>query len=208
MWAGRAMVGAMRADDSPGALPSGVEVAEVNRGTWADLERLFQARGGPKSCWCMVWRATPAESRHTDGASRQAALRSRVAAGVPVGLLAYLDGEPMAWCSVAPRPAYRRLGGPEDPDLDPSRVWSIVCFFVARGARGHGLMRHLLDSAIACARRQGAAVVGAYPVDPDSPSYRFMGFVPVFEAAGFTEVGRAGIRRHVMRLTMEPDPGR
>ena len=184
-----------------------MHVVEVDRGTWPDLERLFQARGGPKSCWCMVWRATPEESRHTDGASRKAALQGRVDAGVPVGLLAYLQGEPVGWCSVAPRPAYRRLGGPDDPALDPSRVWSIVCFFVPRSARGHGIMTHLLESAISCARRHGAAVVEAYPVDPDSPSYRFMGFVPAFEAHGFTEVGRAGTRRHVMRLTIEPDPG-
>ena len=197
----------MQADDSPGQPPSGIEVAEVDRGTWPDLERLFQARGGPKACWCMVWRATPEESRHTDGASRKAALQRRVDAGVPVGLLAYHQGEPVGWCSVAPRPAYRRLGGPDDPALDASRVWSIVCFFVPRSARGHGIMTHLLESAISCARRHGAAVVEAYPVDPDSPSYRFMGFVPAFEAHGFTEVGRAGTRRHIMRLTIEPDPG-
>jgi hypothetical protein len=50
-----------------------------------------------------------------------------------------------------------------------------------------------------------AAVNGveAYPVDEAAPSYRFMGFVPVFAAAGFTEVGRAGTRRHVMRLNLE-----
>jgi hypothetical protein len=52
------------------------------------------------------------------------------------------------------------------------------------------------------ARRRGATVVEAYPVDPDSPSYRFMGFVSTFEAAGFREVGRAGARRHVMRLRL------
>jgi hypothetical protein len=42
----------------------------------------------------------------------------------------------------------------------------------------------------------------AYPVDADSPSYRFMGFVPVFAEAGFAEVGREGKRRHVMRLKL------
>ena len=47
----------------------------------------------------------------------------------------------------------------------------------------------------------GATVLEAYPVDPDSPSYRFMGFVPSFAEAGFVETGRAGERRHVMQLT-------
>jgi hypothetical protein len=45
-------------------------------------------------------------------------------------------------------------------------------------------------------------VVEAYPVDADSPSYRFMGFVAPFEKAGFREVGRAGTRRHVMRRSL------
>ena len=48
----------------------------------------------------------------------------------------------------------------------------------------------------------GAAVVEAYPVEPDSSSYRFMGLVGTFEAIGFIPVGRAGTRRHVMRLAL------
>ena len=57
----------------------------------------------------------------------------------------------------------------------------------------------LVDAAIAHAKAQGAAVVEAYPVDADSPSYRFMGFRPMFEAAGFSAVGAVGSRRTVMR---------
>jgi hypothetical protein len=63
-------------------------------------------------------------------------------------------------------------------------------------------MRRLIAAAVDYARQNGATVVEAYPVDPDAPSYRFMGFVPVFAEAGFVEVGRAGYRRHVMRLAL------
>ena len=42
------------------ACPSS-RIPEVDRDNWDDLARLFDARGGPKSCYCMVWRATPAE---------------------------------------------------------------------------------------------------------------------------------------------------
>ena len=35
---------------------------EVDAGRWPDFERLFESRGGPKACWCMVWRATPVEA--------------------------------------------------------------------------------------------------------------------------------------------------
>jgi GNAT superfamily N-acetyltransferase len=164
---------------------------------WPDFERLFESRGGPKSCWCMVWRQTLEEARHTDGASRKAAMAARVAAGIPVGLLGYLDGAPVAWCSVAPRSTYRRLvsdGGSDDG------IWSLACLFVVRRLRGMGLAPVIIQAAVSHARAQGASIVEAYPVDADSPSYRFMGFVPVFERAGFQEVGREGIRRHVMRL--------
>ena len=43
----------------------------------------------------------------------------------------------------------------------------------------------MLRAAIDYARKRGATALEAYPVDPDSPSYRFMGFVPAFERLGF-----------------------
>jgi GNAT superfamily N-acetyltransferase len=173
---------------------------EVDRSRWDDLKRLFESRGGPKSCWCMVWRATPQESRKTDGKSRKIALQRRIQEGVAVGILGYLDGEPVTWCSIAPRPTYRDLGGEIDSAEKPENIWSLVCFFITRRLRGQGMMERLIQAAIEHARKHGATVVEAYPVEQDSPSYRFMGFVPSFEAAGFREIGRAGIRRHVMRL--------
>jgi GNAT superfamily N-acetyltransferase len=131
------------------------------------------------------------------------ALRERVSAGTPIGILGYDQDTdaPVAWCSVAPRSTYRVLGGLDDPG-DADGVWSIVCFFVKRDHRGKGVTDRLLDAAIEYARSRRAKIIEAYPVDPDSPSYRFMGFVSVFERAGFKKVGTAGARRHVMRLTV------
>ena len=48
----------------------------------------------------------------------------------------------------------------------------------------------------------GARTLEAYPVAPDSPSYRFLGVVPLFREAGFAGAGRAGARRHVMRQAL------
>ena len=179
-----------------------LEFREVDRACWDDLAALFEARGGPKSCWCMVWRQTPAEARQRDGKSRRAALRSRVMRGVPIGLLGYRDGVPVAWCSIAPRATYRSLGGIDDHADDASAVWSLVCFFIKREFRGQGAADQLLRAAVAHARGRGAKIVEAYPVDPGSPSYRFMGFAGLFERAGFEKVGTAGRRRHVMRLEL------
>ena len=179
-------------------------IRAVDKTVWPDLERLFESRGGPKGCWCMVWRATPEEARRADRSSRKEALRRRVLDEVPVGLLAYRDGEPVAWCSVAPRPTYRRLGGLVYKDVPESAVWSIVCFFVSRSIRGTGVFRELLAAAVDHAHRCGAIVIEAYPVDPESPSYRFKGFVSNFTAAGFEEVATAGARRHVMSRRFGP----
>jgi GNAT superfamily N-acetyltransferase len=178
---------------------------EVDKRTWRDFERLFESKGAPKYCWCMAWRATPEEVRDTARGSRKRAIKKRVAAGTPIGILGYLQDEPVAWCSIAPRSSYRELGGLGDSD-DP-KVWSIVCFFVKRDVRGQGLGPQLVAAAIQTARKHGAKVVEAYPVAPDSPSYRFMGFVPMFAAARFKEVGRAGSRRHVMRRAVRATRG-
>ena len=175
---------------------------EVDADRWSDLVRLFEARGGPKACWCMVWRRTPEGASPADGAARRAALGQRVTAGVPIGILGYADDEPVAWCSIAPRDSYRPLGGADEPEDTAGAVWSIVCFFVPRRLRGRGLMRALIQAAVTHAAPAGARAVEAYPVDADSPSYRFMGFVETFRAAGFEEVGRAGTRRHVMRYRL------
>ncbi len=174
--------------------------APVTKASWGDFEALFEAPGAPKYCWCMVWRRSATEAGHRDGTDRRRQMKARVERGVPVGLLAYIGDAPVGWVSIAPRDSYRNLGGPA---AEPGEtIWSLVCFYVSRPYRGQGLSNRLIAAAVDHARQNGASVVEAYPVDEDAPSYRFMGFVPVFAAAGFTETGRAGKRRHVMRLTL------
>jgi GNAT superfamily N-acetyltransferase len=114
-------------------------------------------------------------------------------------MLAYSNEEPVARCSIASRSTYRRLVSDTSSDED---IWSIACFFVVRRLRGMGITKQLIAAAVHHARAHGAAVVEAYPVEADSPSYHFMGFVPVFAEAGFTEVGREGKRRLVIRLKL------
>lgn len=126
-------------------------------------------------------------------------MQRNVRDGIPIGMLGYSDGAPVAWCSIAPRATYRNLGGLTGAGESPEAVWSLVCFFIRREFRGQGLTKRIIEAAVEHAAKHGAKVVEAYPVEPGSPSYRFMGYVPTFSAAGFHEVGRAGTRRHVMR---------
>jgi GNAT superfamily N-acetyltransferase len=182
-------------------MPGQLDIHPVTPARWHDFETLFASRGGPNYCWCMVWRRTPEELHdYPRGNLRKPLIEARIKGGETVGLLGYLEGEPVAWVSIAPRENYRELGGPE---AEPGeKIWSLVCMYVRRPLRGEGHSRALIDAAIAYAKKRGATSLEAYPVDPDSPSYRFMGFVPAFEKLGFTPLGMAGARRHVMRLAL------
>jgi predicted GNAT family acetyltransferase len=170
----------------------------VTRETRGEFEAFFNSPGAPKFCWCMVWRRSSAEAKKNDPANRKRQMMKRIADGTPVGLLAYHGKDAVGWVSIAPRDSYRNLGGPEAKAGEV--IWSIACFFVPRKLRGEGMVRDLIAGAVAYAKNEGATIVEAYPVPPDAPSYRFMGFIPVFEEAGFTDEGMAGVRRHVMRL--------
>ena len=172
----------------------------VTAATRADFVEVFAGPGGPKYCWCMAWRATRDELKDASNSAREQQMLGRIDSGVPVGLVGYLEGQPVAWVSIAPKHTYRPLGGPE-PEGDES-IWSLACMYMRRKLRGRGYSHALIEAAIKHARKQGATAIEAYPVDEDSPSYRFMGFIESFAAKGFTELGMAGTRRHVMRLTL------
>lgn len=149
----------------------------------------------------MAWRATPDEVKAAPrGGDRKPLMKARVMDVTTVGLVGYLDGEPVAWVSIAPRDTYRDLGGPEAETGD--KIWSLACMYLHKTLRGEGYGLELIKAARTYAKKRGGTVLEAYPVDPKSPSYRFMGFVPAFERLGFKAIGKAGSRRHVMRLAL------
>lgn len=171
-----------------------MKVIPVDRNNWEDFEKLFESKGAPSYCWCMAWRMNKEELKNNNSKSRKDYIKKRVDAKIPIGLLGYEENTPMAWCSIAPRDTYERLGGDETKD----NVWSLVCFFIKREFRDKGYLHELLEEAIKYARKNGAKYLEAYPVKPDSPSYRFMGFIHNFEKTGFKFIKNAGTRRHVM----------
>ncbi|MDN5200220.1 GNAT family N-acetyltransferase [Fulvivirgaceae bacterium BMA10] len=175
-----------------------LEFHPVDQARWKDFEQLFESKGGPHYCWCMVWRKSKKLESISDKSSKKAAIKDFTDNDIPIGILAYLDGEPIAWCSIAPRETHKKLSGDETKD----GVWSLTCFFIKRAHRNQGLTYKLLQEAIKFARMNGAKYVEAYPVAPDSPSYRFMGIKPTFEKAEFEFVKKVGSRRNVMILEL------
>ncbi len=172
--------------------------------TYPDFVQLFEGRGGPKFCWCMVNRPMEPQYGKTDNATKKHAISNYVSGGTPIGVLAYVDGEPVGWCSIAPMATYKNLRGAKyvsDGD-DIEDVWSIACFFIRTDHRRDGLTTPLIEAAIDYAKANGAKMVEAYPVDYDSPSYSYMGRIGTFERLGFEEAGMVGIRRHIMRFNV------
>ncbi len=171
---------------------------------WPDLERLFGARGACAGCWCMWFRQTRAEFERNKGSGNRAALLGLVENGPPPGILAYVGEEPVGWCALAPRADYPLLARSRIlAPVDDTPVWSIVCFFVARGHRRHGLTVELLRAATRYARERGARVVEGYPVEPKHAAtpdtYAYHGLASAFRRAGFTEVARRSATRPIMR---------
>jgi len=176
---------------------------------WDDLVALFGPRGACAGCWCQWARKPAAEYRRDSGDANRRSLRKRIANGEPVGLLAYLDGEPVGWCAVAPRAALPRLATSRVlAPVDERPVWSAPCFFVARTARGRGVTVALLRAAAAYAKQHGADTLEGYPVDPagarTAPTFAWWGLASAFAQAGFREVARRSPTRPIMRRALRP----
>ena len=171
-----------------------LQVEPVTAERWPDMVELFGPSGASSGCWCMWFRVPPKVYSANGNRGNRAAMKRRVAGDEVPGLLAYEDGKPVGWVSVAPRLDYERIAGPANrvPASDAA-VWSVVCFFIQPGRRGEGIGRALLAAAIDFARSRGAKVLEAYPVDRDRPISNgdaYTGVRSWYEKAGFREVGR------------------
>ena len=172
----------------------------VTRARLAELARFSEAHGKFRYCSCMRWRMRSTAYQSASKEDRVAALEGLVRRGKPVGVLAYADGEPVGWCSVAPRESYVALERYTAlPRIDDQPVWAVVCFFVDRGARRQGVTEGLLKAAVKYARAEGAKVIEGYPVEPRARLYTYMGSPETFRAAGFKDVTPEGQARRVMR---------
>jgi ribosomal protein S18 acetylase RimI-like enzyme len=177
---------------------------------WPDLEALFNAKGCAvaRGCWCMAYRrsgpSAPLPPGTTRGQANRAALKALVDAGRPPGLIGYLDKVPVGWVSIGPRKDYAKLKrSPVMKAVDDRPVWSIVCFVVPSKYRNRGVAQALLNGAIAYARKQGATLLEAYPVDRAGRSdddTMWFGSKSMYDRAEFKEVARRKPQRPVVRL--------
>jgi GNAT superfamily N-acetyltransferase len=176
-----------------------IERATADR--FDDAEHALTGGGDGRSCQCQWWMITNAEWQNTTKEQRERMLRDEVDAGPPPALIAYVDGEAAGWVRVGPRARQVRLGrtrafteSSREP-WDDDSVWTVSCFVVRKEHRGQGLNARLLEAAIDYARKSGARVIEAYPLDPNAGEKipvndLYHGVLSTFEDAGFREVAR------------------
>jgi hypothetical protein len=195
--------------------PAGWRVAVADEGRWDDVRTVLGSRADGARCWCQRYRMAPGESWARVGAE---ALESRLHAQVAdtdgpataVGIVGYLDDEPVGWCALAPRRDHDRLllrtrvpwEGRDEDRQDPG-VWAVTCFVTRVGHGRQGVATALAAAAVDVARRAGARAVEAYPMTTTAamPVELHPGTVAMFLAAGMREVRRSG-RRAVVRLDL------
>ena len=165
-----------------------------------DAQHALSGGGDGRGCQCQWWMMTNAEWNRTTQPEREDRLRTELEDGPPPALIAYVDGEAAGFVRVGPRTAHVRLSrtraiAPHSPEpWDDPAVWTVSCFVVRREHRNQGLNARLLAAAVDHARRGGARVIEAYPIDAGTGKHRsndlFRGVLSVFLAAGFREVAR------------------
>jgi GNAT superfamily N-acetyltransferase len=174
---------------------------------WDDFEQLFGPRGACGGCWCMWWRLRHKDFEAQKGEGNRKAMREIVASGRVPGILAYHDGSPVGWCSVAPRKEFPRLERSRIlKPVDDQEVWSIVCLFVAKRHRRMGVSTRLISAAVEYVRKHGGRLVEGYAVDPKKDkipdAFAFHGLASSFRNAGFKEVIRRSETRPIMRYEL------
>jgi GNAT superfamily N-acetyltransferase len=164
-------------------------------------------------CWCLSHRIGAEEIGELGGTGpdqREQAMRRLCEREHPPGVVTYLDGEPVGWCSIGPRSEIPRLAASKlIRPVDDVPVWSIICVIVRSGYRKSGVTAAMLEGAVEYARSKGAPAVEAHPVDPPGRmdlTMAFVGTKSMFERAGFEVVGVTdAVASKMPRLVMRRD---
>jgi hypothetical protein len=135
-------------------------------------------------------------------------MKRLIMSDVMPGILAFHEGTPMGWCSVAPREDFPVLDrSPVLKRIDKELVWSITCFFISKNYRHGNMMRSLIQASIRYAKQQGAKIIEAYPIRPerihDPRPEMYRGTVSTFTSAGFRVAAQRSKTRPIMRYYVD-----
>ncbi len=188
-----------------------MKVREIGKTDWPFIEKLFGPRGACGGCWCMSWRVPHGGKtwQAVKGEPNRKAMKTLVHSGEAHGILAFDGDVPVGWCAFGKRAefprtetmkAYRRE--------DAEDVWSINCFYIAKGYRDQGLASQMAEAAVKAIVKRKGRVIEAYPVPLTKDGNRlpaafaYTGPEVLFKKLGFKLVQRLSFSRPLYRLTV------
>lgn len=181
----------------------------LTKTNWNKFVLLFGNKGACGNCWCMYYRLPKSDYQEgkTDDGNKDA-MKELVWENKPTGVLAFYEGQAIAWCAFAPREDFIKLENSRvHKRIDDKAVWSIPCFFIDKNFRRHGVSVELLKGVIKYAREVGIKIIEAYPTTPTqeklADSFAWIGLYKLFERAGFEIVDRTSQNRPMVRYYCE-----
>jgi GNAT superfamily N-acetyltransferase len=171
---------------------------------WEDFEELLGERGGCGGCWCMSWRLKMAEFEKQKGELNKLNMKYLVENNEDIGVIVYIDGNPIGWCASAPREKFVRLENSRIlKRIDNEPVWSITCLFLSKAYRRKGISVEVIKAVINYCKLKGANIIEAYPVIPYEnkipDAFLWTGIPSSFEKAGFVIVEKRSKWKWMMR---------
>lgn len=154
----------------------------------------------------MYWRLPHKQYEASKGQGNKEMLKNLIDQKEPLGVLAFDNSAPIAWCSASPKIKLSRLGTSRlfKKPAEDKGTWSLTCLYVHKDYRGQGMCSKLISAAVAYAFENGADNIEAYPIIPKSKlpaAFAWVGFAKSFEQAGFKKIEQVSDTRALMRLT-------
>lgn len=195
----------MKNDESNEEWLNALRFEPLSKNNWKDFVHLFGPKGACGNCWCMYYRLNKSEFEEgkTNDENKNA-MKELVWKNQPVGLLAFYEDLPIAWCAFAPREDFIKLEKSRvHKRIDNQKVWSVPCTFIAREYRRKGVSVALLKGLIQYAKTAGISIIEAYPTIPTQEklpdAFAWIGLYKSFERAGFEIADRKSKHRPMVR---------
>jgi GNAT superfamily N-acetyltransferase len=188
-------------------MSSKLKFEQLTSSNWKKFEVLMGEKGGCGNCWCMYFRLPYKTFQENKPDGNKKMMKNLVNKGMPQGLIASMNNDPVGWIAMAPREDYMKIENSRAfKRIDEQPVWSITCFFVKKEYRHKGLSQYLIKGAVDFAKKKKIKILEAYPAIPyaDKVPHPFLwvGILSSFIRNGFTIVRQQSKSRAMVRIEL------
>ena len=184
-----------------------LKIESLTSANWKQFEILMGEKGGCGNCWCMYFRLPYKDFQENKPDGNKRMIKQLVNKGLPQGLIASFNNEPVGWIALAPREDYMKLENSRVfKRIDDKPVWSITCFFIKKESRHKGLSHQLIKGAVEFAKKSNIKILEAYPAIPYDKNvphpFLWVGVLSSFLKNGFKIVRQSSKSRAMVRIKL------